>query len=370
MTTLALARWRQAHSFLWARYAGVSAAAWIYVACAVLALTGLMWDGAWHASWGRDTFFIPPHDLMYTAITTLFLVSAFILVSSQQFGLRTGWSESTAAPAGVWAIFIGCMILFAAAPYDDWYHRTYGVDNGSGLWSPPHFMGMIGGLIGCLGILLLLRMERQEAEGPDTRVRGLRGLNANEVLTLLMFAFITLIVGALSLNFWAIRYWYRVEGTWYPFLGLLFGPMTLVIVQRVTRRAGSATVAFLFPFLFIGAMGAILTLLKYPIVVSLPVMGLPSALALDLLYKRYGSGYRWLLLAGPLCGAIFYVAEFFWAWFFTGQPWHNLGDVLWVMPAALLYSTATMLVGAWLVTQLEQVNYFLPRPKRAGALAR
>lgn len=362
MTTLAMTRWRQAHSLLWARYAGVSVALWIYVGCAVTALTGLMWDGAWHASWGRDTFFIPPHDLMYTAITGLFVVSGFILLSSQRFQFQPGQASAPEAPAGVWVIFVGCMTLFAAAPFDDWYHRTYGVDNGTGLWSPPHFMGMVGGLMGCLGILLLLRMERQEsggsASGSEARVRGLRGLSANDALTLLIFAFVTLIVGALSLNFWAIRYWYRVEGTWYPFLGLLFGPMVLVIAQRVTRRAGAATVAFLFPALFIGAMGAILTALKYPIVVSLPVMALPSAILLDLMYARFGSGYRWLLLAGPLCGVLFYVCEFFWAWFLTGNQWHNLPDVVWVIPAAVLYSTATMLLGAWVVTQLEKVGYF------------
>lgn len=360
MTTLALTRWRQAHSLLWARYAGVSVAVWIYVACAVMALTGLMWDGAWHASWGRDTFFIPPHDMMYTAITGLFAVSAFILASSQQFRSQVGRAGAALAqaPAGVWVVFFGCMTLFAAAPYDDWYHRTYGVDNGTGLWSPPHFMGVIGGLIGCLGILLLLRVERQEASGPAAGVQGLRRLSANDALTLLMFAFVTLMVGALSLNFWAIRYWYRVDGNWYPFLGLLFGPMVLVIAQRVTRRAGAATVSFLFPFLFIGLLSGILRVVGYPIVVSLPVMALPSALVLDLLYARFGSGYRWLLLAGPLCGVLFYFSEFFWAWFLTGRPWHSLPDVLWTIPAAVLYSTATMLVGAWIVTRLESVGYF------------
>jgi hypothetical protein len=364
MTTLALTRWRQANSIVWTRFKGVSVAAWLYVSFATMALTGLMWDGAWHASWGRDTFFIPPHDLMYASITFLFMLSSFILVSSQQFHAQSG-SASGEAPAGVWLIFVGCMVLFSAAPYDDWYHRTYGVDNGTGLWSPPHFLGIIGGLIACLGVLMLLRMERQETEGADQRIRGLRNLTANDALTLLMFAFITLIVGALSLNFWAIRYWYRVEGTWYPYLGLLFGPMVLVIAQRVTRRAGTATVAFLFPFLFIGMMGAILRLLNYPLVVSLPVMALPSAFVLDLLYARYGSGYRWLLAAGPICGIIFYITEYFWAWLFTGHPWHNLPDVLWVIPAALLFSTAAMLVGAWLVTQLERANYFVRRPVRA-----
>src|SRR5713226_6147924 len=90
MMTLSLSRWRQAHSLLWQRYADVSLATWLYVGFATMAVVGLMWDGAWHASWGRDTFFIPPHDVMYTAVTGLFVVSALILLSAHQLGVQPG----------------------------------------------------------------------------------------------------------------------------------------------------------------------------------------------------------------------------------------------------------------------------------------
>ena len=354
MLTLSISRWRQAHSIVWQRYAGVSLAAWLYVGFGILALIGLMWDGAWHQSWGRDTFFIPPHDLMYTAITGLFVLTAVILLSAQKLG-------GQAAPVGVWMLLYGCLTLFAAAPFDEWYHRTYGVDNATGLWSPPHFMGMLGGLVACLGLLLLLRAERQMPAQPPARPRGLGNLTANDALTLIVLAFITLIIGGLSLNFWAIRQWYRVEGTFYPWLGLSFGPMVLVMAQRVTRRAGAASIAFAIPFVFMGGMGALLSALKYPLVVSLPVMAVPSALLLDWLYARYGSGYRWLLAAGPLISVVFYIAEYFWAWYLTGHPWHNLPLVAWTIPAAILNCTASMLLGAWVVTQLERVDYFRNR---------
>lgn len=363
MLTLSVSRWRQAHSIVWQRYAGVSLAAWLYAACAVMALTGLMWDGAWHQSWGRDTFFIPPHDMMYASITGLFVISAVILLSAQKLGEQAAPAGSAVAPApaGVRLIFSGCLTLFAAAPFDEWYHRTYGVDNGTGLWSPPHFMGMVGGLLGCLGLLLLLRAERQMDVRPPARPRWLGNLTANDALTLIVFALITLIVGGLSMNFWAIRQWYRVEGTFYPWLGLMFGPMVLVMAQRVTRRAGAASISFAIPFLFMGGMGALLSALKYPLVVSLPVMAIPSALLLDWLYARYGSGYRWLLAAGPLVSLVFYIAEYYWAWFLTGHPWHNLPLVLWTIPAAILNCTAMMLLGAWFVSQLERVDYFRQR---------
>jgi len=84
MTTLSLTRWHQAHSLLWQRYRDVSLAAWLYVGFGTMAFVGLMWDGAWHQSWGRDTFFIPPHDMMYAAVTGVFALSALILLSTQK----------------------------------------------------------------------------------------------------------------------------------------------------------------------------------------------------------------------------------------------------------------------------------------------
>src|SRR5260221_6228390 len=145
MTLLSLSRWRQAHSVLWQRYADVSLAAWLYVGFGTMALFGLMWDGAWHQSWGRDTFFIPPHDMMYTAVTGLFVVSALILLSTHllEADARTASMGGYHVPAGVWGIFARCLTPFTAAPIYGWCHRTFSVATGDRLWRPPRFPGMV-----------------------------------------------------------------------------------------------------------------------------------------------------------------------------------------------------------------------------------
>src|SRR5260370_20015386 len=108
-------------------------------------------------------------------------------------------------------------------------------------------------------------------------------------------------------------------------------------------------------------MVLLLTQLQYLLVVSLRGMAIPSALLVDWLYARFGSGYLFLLAAGPICVVVFYISEYFWAWFLTGHPWHDLTGVLWIVPAAILASTANMLLGAWIVDRLEEVDYFPSR---------
>ncbi len=337
-------------SLMWSEVAGVAIAVWAFVAAFVLAMLGLLWDGAWHASWGRDTFFIPPHDMLYTMVTITLGLSHAILVSGSLRERDPGFIHirRLQAPLGIWGVFVGCLMLIGAAPFDEWWHRRFGRDDGTGLWSPPHFAGMVGGLVVCLGILILLRQSEPRPAGRGGRPPGLRGLTTNDRITLLMLGFVTFIVGGLTLNFFGIRHWYRTEGTVYPILTMLTGPALAVLAQRVTGRAGAATVAVALPFAFIGAVGAVLRAFNYPIVVSLPVMGLPSAIVLDAFYARFGSDRRWLVVAGLLAALVFYPSEFLWSWLLNGKVMWTLAPTLMALPLGLATGAASALLGAWL----------------------
>ncbi|MBI3764160.1 MAG: hypothetical protein HY260_20150 [Chloroflexi bacterium] len=343
--------------WLWADVAGLPVAVWAYVACFVVAVFGLLWDGGWHASWGRDTFFIPPHNMLYAAVTFVLGLSTFIIVRDASDLADPALTRlgPFRAPLGVWTSFAGCMMLIGAAPFDEWWHRTFGRDDGTGLWSPPHFIGMVGGLLVCLGIIVTLRLREKPQMGGDGKPRRLGGLTANDAVTLLMFAYLTFIVGALSLNFYAIRHWYRYDA-FYPILALMFGPTVLVLAQRLTGRAGAATVALTIPFALIGGMGLVLRAAHYPIVVSLPVMAFPSAILLDMFYARFGSGYRWLLVAGPLAALVFYPSEFGWAWLLNGRITWPLADALRALPLAMIAATLSVLLGAWIAGRFERLR--------------
>jgi hypothetical protein len=354
MTTMITASWHRTQALLWRRAVGLSLATWVFVACAALGVIGLLWDGAWHASWGRDTFFIPPHNMMYASVTLAIGLALAIIASGMARPpdptfFRVGRLQ---APLGVWIVLFGAYTMLAAAPFDDWYHRAFGLDNETGLWSPPHFLGAFGGLVGVIGMLLFLLRESEPPALVDGKPRGLRGLSANNAAGLVMFSFVTFILGGLTMNLYALRHWYRTEGTLYPFLALLFGTATLVLAQRLTRRAGAATAVIALLFAIVGVVGAILSAAGYPVVISIPMMGLPSALLLDLFYARFGGGYRWLLLAGPLAAVAFYVSEYYWAGLLNGAYWPIEGALL-SMPFGVVAGTVSLLFGAWLAARME-----------------
>lgn len=98
-------------------------------------------------------------------------------------------------------------------------------------------------------------------------------------------------------------------------------------------------------------------------------MGLFSALTLDLAFKRFGRGYKWLLFIGPLFVTIFYVTEYLWAWYLTRYPWWPLERTLWMFPLGIVVGTTSALVGAWLAERFERagwIKHYALRERVAG----
>lgn len=126
---------------------------WVLGAAALGSITmplGAYWDIAFHFSRGRDTFFSPPHLLIYGGI---------VLVSSALFsGLRItaamlGWRNliTKASPATLAAL--GLAAQLASAPFDELWHYLFGLD--VGIWSPPHAILIAGGFTACLSLAFL-----------------------------------------------------------------------------------------------------------------------------------------------------------------------------------------------------------------------
>jgi len=132
------------------------AALWILLAAKLLTGWGVQWDIQWHVLIGRDTFWIAPHLMTYAGVTLAGLIS---------FGLL-GWDTWRGGPPaggiriaglvstrGVHLAAWGMALTGLAAPIDDLWHRLFGLD--VTLWSPPHLLGIAGGVVNSLGILLL-----------------------------------------------------------------------------------------------------------------------------------------------------------------------------------------------------------------------
>lgn len=110
-----------------------------------LAILGGNWDVWWHGAIGRDTFWEPPHMLLYGGIV-LSIVLSFL-----------AWLQSRDRLAGA----LSLALLFAplAAPFDNLWHVLYGVEPVNSawiIWSPPHVqlvLALAGGLLIALWLL-------------------------------------------------------------------------------------------------------------------------------------------------------------------------------------------------------------------------
>lgn len=347
---------------IWRRAFGLSLASWAFVIAGMSAFIGLLWDGAWHASWGRDTFFIPPHDMMYGGISLAMGMAIAVLVTSSRRQrnpsfLRIGPLQ---APLGIWISVVGMALMFASAAYDDWWHNTIGhVEGDIVLWSPPHFLGLLGSL-GTLGgaVLFLTGEVPIPARAGGKPIWFWERLNVPSLGLVLTFSYLAFMLSAISMDRYVIYDKLRFDGSLYPLLALSFGPGLLVVAQRVTNRAGTATFAVLLGFLLAGSVAFIVRdLFGFPKAASLPIMGLVSAFLLDLAFKKFGRGYKWLLWFGPLFVLVFYATEFLWAWYLTRYPWWPIEKTLTMIPVGIVIGTASLLAGAWIAVRMEQGGF-------------
>jgi hypothetical protein len=156
---------------------------------------GAVWDREWHAYVGRDQFFTPPHDLIYSCVAGVGLM-AFALVVIETIRYRRGRAgvndSSTVqvfgffhAPLGFVITGFGALLTLIAAPLDNYWHELYGID--VALWAPFHLMGITGGLIGILGMIYVFASEAaldRQASRPSRQFLGLTALEWGVLLVL------------------------------------------------------------------------------------------------------------------------------------------------------------------------------------------
>lgn len=129
----------------------LGAAAAVYIG-AVISLAGMYWDSAWHTDFGRDTFWSPPHLLLYAGVMVVggAVGSWGLLELGERRSLWLAAKNPRLFLAG-----IGIAATLAAAPVDDVWHELFGRD--SVVWSPPHLLGLSGVFTAMAAVLLEVR---------------------------------------------------------------------------------------------------------------------------------------------------------------------------------------------------------------------
>jgi hypothetical protein len=263
--------------------------------CALLASTSLMagiyWDISWHRSIGRDTFWTPAHGVIYLSAFLAAICCGHLVYAATFDATKDAASMSVdvlglRGPIGAFMCGWGGFAMLTAAPFDVWWHATYGLD--IKLLSPPHLVLEVGMLAVELGILTLLVSYRNRAletrNKLDWMVLWVAGMVLVDVLC-------TLVAEPTLKIFMHSAQFYRVAS--------LVVPAILVGIAKTSHKRWAATSAAAVYTIFLMCMiwilplfpaepklGPVYQLVKHFIPMEFPWLLILPAFAIDLLLVR------------------------------------------------------------------------------------
>ncbi len=280
-----------------------------------LQMLGTYWDLWWHMNIGRDTFWIPPHEVVLVGWAIVVFGVGLGFLSDRKRQLSEGRARFTLGYLMV-GLGLGCMLI--AAYLDDLRHRALALTGGTdSIITPTHLFlfgsGFVVGLGMMFGIARELNMRGVWPKNDRGRLYPLRKISLGEAGLLVQFADWIMILTLLS---WETtdRPW--STGNWMAAL-LSSGIYSLVLVTVLftVRRVGTASVvaivfsvmrapyqwsSFYYPFLILSAVLLDLAVLKFHLTRSIVKTSLLAAFLtgplLQTLYFTYASllrGFIW-----------------------------------------------------------------------------
>jgi hypothetical protein len=276
----------------------VRAVPW-YVWSAALAVTsttvGLYWDISWHIGIGRDTFWTPAHmaiqlGAVLTGVSCAYLILRTTFAGDAESNEKSVKIWGLRGPLGAFIAAWGGFCMLASAPFDNWWHQSYGLD--VTILSPPHVVLLAGIFVMGLGGLILTTGQMNLSFG-DSRDKFNRLLLYSGALLLALLLMLGYeYIGDQTLMHSAI--YYRVLG--------MIAPVVLVGIGRTSGSRWAATaVASIYTGLWLAGnwilplfpahakLGPVFTPITHMVPLGFPVLLVPGALALDFVLDRFSA---------------------------------------------------------------------------------
>ncbi len=129
---------------------------WIYFMISIgvaLQVGAANWDIIWHGIVNVESFFTPPHLVLYSGVGLSLITTIIGIVISikSDYGLKKQLSLFHKIPNPLKLIALGCIIEIFSGQFDSWWHSNFGFD---GLLSPPHLLLISGMLLSIIGSLV------------------------------------------------------------------------------------------------------------------------------------------------------------------------------------------------------------------------
>jgi hypothetical protein len=333
MTNLELAATLPAGDFASDISPAVDRVQW-FVLAGVVAVTsitfGLYWDISWHQTIGRDTFWTPAHLAIHFG-GILAAITCTYLIFSTTFAHN---APARAASVGVWGFHgpLGAFLtawggatMLTSAPFDNWWHNSFGLD--VEILSPPHVVLGLGILGVGVGSLLVLVAQMNRSSGEARKKLGRLFLYLAGLLIVLHLILLSEDCDATAMHS-SIFYKMMTFGT----------PLLLVAFARASGRRWGATIiasiymAFMLAGLWIFPMfpavpklGPVFTNVTHMVPMGFPVLLIFPAIALDVVLNRFADRNRWLqaAIAGSAFLGVLLIVHWPWANFMISPAARN-----------------------------------------------
>jgi hypothetical protein len=285
-------------------------------------IVGVTWDISWHRTIGRDTFWTPAHLAIYLGGVVAGLTCGWLALRLTFARGETAEAERAAtvrfwgfrAPLGAWVCIWGAFAMLTSAPFDDWWHNSYGLD--VKILSPPHALLAAGiGAIQCGAMLMAVAWQNRSTVDPvesDAAPRSRLG-----VIYLVSAGLLLVLIATLATEY--LQRWDMHQSLFYEVAAGIF-PLMLVSAARASVSRWPATTTAL---VYMGLMFVMLLVLPLfraepllgPIYVHIdrfmppdfPLFLVAPAVLIDLAMRRMGRERDWRLSAVL---AIAFVAAF------------------------------------------------------------
>ena len=304
-------------------------------------IVGLIWDISWHTSIGRDGLLAPPHDVIYLGAIFAGLFSAYQILRTTFFGSPMEKQSSVKfwgifyGPLGAMFCIWGAIAMLTSAPFDDWWHNTYGLD--VVILSPPHTLLALGMMMIQFGAMIAVLSSLHAAKSDNGAMhKWLFAIASGLLLT----SFYTLFSEYLNKSRSHSALCYQV--------GAVLFPLFLIAVVRASkmRWAATATTAvymfMLWMMLWIlplfhatPRLGPVLNHFDHYQPFHFPLLLIIPALAIDIIFFKLENKKPFVkvLLASLLFLLLFFIVQWFFGdflqtspnarnWFFGSSSWY------------------------------------------------
>ncbi len=311
-------------------------------------IVGLIWDISWHMTIGRDGLLSPPHDVIYLGAILSGLFSAYHVLKT------TFWGSAIEKRASVkfWGIFYGSLgslfclwgaiAMLTSAPFDNWWHGTYGLD--VVILSPPHALLAMGVMAIQFGALVAVLSSSHTTGNINDKMHNWLFVVASGILVISSFFLFSEYLNRANSH---SALTYQISAILYPSL--------LIAIARATRMRWAATAAaavymvilllmlWILPlFPAVPRLGPVLNHVDHYQPFNFPLLLVVPAFFIDLVFNKpaFKSPFVRVLIASLLFLLVFFIVQWYFggflltsplarSWFFGSYSWYFGADPNW-----------------------------------------